>query len=512
MLPAEASPAEEARRIFGRIGVWRAVSLAILLYLFVEIGLRAGRQSITGDEAWNYFLYLTGPVGKVFFGDYDANNHVLYTALAWLSTHWLGVNEFNLRIPSVASAAVYFVTVYRLSTFLFRRSALHPLAVVLLAGNPYVLDFFTVARGYGLALAFFTLALLNVLFASRESNVSNGRLLRIGGWSAVAVCANLGLLFPVGALFVALTAVMWRGGDAGLRALWTAILRIVRCSFGPFIVFSFCVLVMPLHTAHKDSFYFGSESWPLTIQSLVTPSLFHNGRAPLFNRWPALFWSMMVGVEKWFVPVVALLVAALTIAGIIRKRNENKALLVSGLTFSVTILLLMFAHVALQVKLPIMRTGIYFLMLLPLTLLSLLNSPRRSIGHWTGLAFIPVLIFWAVLYVPQWTERATSDWGYDASTRDFAKAIEVMRAYSGATNIKVGGSWIFEPALNFYRLKFGYTQWQPVPRNAKLTDPADYYVIADNERAAIQEQHLRVILDDKISHAVLAVGTQPCAH
>lgn len=511
-LPAEASPAAEARRILRRIGFWRSLSIVILLYLFVEVALRAGRQSFTGDEAWNYFLYLTGPFRKVFFADYDANNHVLYTALAWLSAHWLGVNEFNLRLPSVLSAAVYFVTVYRLSTFLFRRSALHSLSVILLAGNPYVLDFFTVARGYGLAIAFFTLALLNVLFASREAAVSNGRLMRIGGWSAAAVCANLGLLFPIGALFTALTVAMWRAGSAGLKDLWATILRIVRCSFGPFAVFSFCFLVMPLHTAHKDSFYFGSESWRMTIGSLVTPSLLHNGRAPLLNRWPALFGAMMTGAERWFVPAMALLVAAFTIASVIRRRDENRALLVSGLTFSVAILLLTFAHMVLQVKLPIMRTGIYFLMLLPLALLSFLNYPRRSAGHWAGLALIPLLVFWAALYVPQWKERATSDWRYDASTQDFAKAIEAMRAYTGATNIKIGGSWIFEPALNFYRLRLGYTQWQPVPRNAKLTDPADYYVISGNDRAAIQSQHLRIVLEDRISGAAVAVASQPGAH
>jgi hypothetical protein len=148
---------------------------------------------------------------------------------------------------------------------------------------------------------------------------------------------------------------------------------------------------------------------------------------------------------------------------------------------------------------------------LPLVLLALLYSPHKSVERWTGLVLTPVLLFWAALYVPQWTARATSDWRYDASSRDFAKAIENVRSYTGQSNIKVGGSWIFEPALNFYRQKFGYTEWQPVPRNAKLTDPADYYVISGNELEAVAAQHLRVILSDKISGAVLAVGGPPCA-
>ena len=512
MLAADAAPGAEATRLLRRIGFWRCLSTAILLYLFVQIAIRAGRQSITGDEAYNYFLYLTGSLGKVFLANYDTNNHVMYTALAWLSTHWFGLNEFNLRIPSVLSAALYLVTVYRLSSFLFGRRVLHPLAAVLLAGNPYILDFFTVARGYGLALAFFALALLNVLVIAREKIASDRALLRIGVWSAVAVTANLGLLFPISALFVALTAAMSRIGLGGRTELWAIVLRIVRSSFGPFLVFSFCFLVMPLHSAQKDSFYFGAERWPHTIESLVTPSLFHNLRAPLLARWPGLFWAMMQALETWFIPMLAFLVMAFTIFCLVRRREDNPALLVSGVTFTAAVFILTFAHVALQVKLPIMRTGIYFLLLLPLALLSLFCYQRRSIGHWTGLALTPVFVFWAALYVPQWTARATSDWRYDASTRDFAQTIEALRAYTGATDIKVGGSWIFEPALNFYRQKFGYTQWQPVPRNAKLTDPADYYVISGNEREAIAAQHLRVILDDRVSGSILAVGGQPCAH
>jgi hypothetical protein len=382
--------------------------------------------------------------------------------------------------------------------------------VVLLAGNPYVLDFFTVARGYGLALAFFTLAVFNVFVIARDKTASEMQLLRVGIWCAVAVTANLGFLFPVSGLFVSMAGALSRADHRNLKKLLEILVRIVRFSFGPFLVFAFCFLVMPLHSAHKDSFYFGAESWPHTIESLVTPSLFHNSRAPLLARWPAFFWSMVGAVETWFIPGLALLSIAFTIVLFFRKRDNNPALLVSGVTFTATICILTFAHMALGVKLPIMRTGIYFLLLLPLTLLAFICSQRMSVFHWAGNALIPIFVFWAALYVPQWTARATADWRYDASTRDFAKAIETLRVYSGATNIKVGGSWIFEPALNFYRRKFGYTQWQPVPRNSKLTDPADYYVISANERQAVSAQHLRVILDDRVSGAVLAVGGPPC--
>jgi hypothetical protein len=158
---------------------------------------------------------------------------------------------------------------------------------------------------------------------------------------------------------------------------------------------------------------------------------------------------------------------------------------------------------------PLMRTAVYFLFLLPLALLSLLTSPTKSLERRIGIVVLPILLLLALFYVPQWSARATSDWRYDASTREFAKAIEVLRVGAGANNISVGGSWIFEPALNFYRRKYGYTHWQPIARNAKVTDLADYYIIDLSDRPAIAAMKLRVLIDDPVSLAILAVKGSP---
>ena len=130
--------------------------------------------------------------------------------LRWLSIHWLGLNEFNLRIPTIAAAAIFFITTHRISSLFFGSRPWHLLSAITLAGNPYVLDFFTVARGYGLALAFFSLALLNVLTASREDPISPRRLFRTGVWAALSFCSNLTFLFPILALFGAFTVALFR--------------------------------------------------------------------------------------------------------------------------------------------------------------------------------------------------------------------------------------------------------------------------------------------------------------
>ncbi len=501
----------EGKRLFRLIGLWPCVSLLVLAFLFITVALRAGRQSLTSDEALTYLLYLDSSFNKVFFGAYNPNNHVLHTALCWFSIHLFGLNEFNLRIPSVIAGAVYFNTIFRLASLTFGKRVLHVLAVILLAGNPYLLDFFTVARGYGMALSFFSLAFLNALLFARDAHLSINRLFRIAIWSAVSVCSNFAYLFPITALFVTLSVLAYRQAKINQQSLLPVGVELVRSTFGPFLVFSFCLLIMPMHTMDKDAFIFGSLSWRTTIDSLVYPSLLHNGRVPLLGKWPALFWSFYGATGTVIVPVLAVLVCLLAIWALMRWRSENLVLLASAVTFITVFLGLWFAFAFLHVKLPLLRTALYFLILLPLPLLALLGPQSGKLERRIGIVSLPVLVFWAALYIPQWTARTTAEWRYDASTREFAKAIEVMRVACHADNIRVGGSWIFGSSLNFYRLKYVYNHWQPIGRPEKPTEPADYYVLSNADRWAIAARHLRVIIDDPLSESVLAANEAPCS-
>lgn len=499
----------DVRRVIIGLGIWPSFSVLVLAFLFVSVTLRAGRQGILGDEAFNWALFLRGSLGHIFLADYDANNHVLYTVLAWLSRHWMGLNEFNLRIPTIIAAAIFFVSVFRISFWLFGRSPRHLLSTILLAGNPYVLDFFTVARGYGLALAFFSLALFNVLVCSRSDPEYSKRLFRIGIWSAFSVCANLTFLFPVVALLGALTVELLRTAENPVNDARLIASELIHQSVGPFLVISFCILVMPLRTATRGSFYVGASTWPDMVDSLLRPSFFHNFRVPFLTKSPGLFWLLYGYVEKWAIPLLALLVAIYLAVRIFKRSEQNRGIIISCLTFVLSIFGLWLAHMFFGVKLPIMRTGVYLLFLFPLSLLSLLSRPSHSPDWRFGVALSPLFVLVALCYVRQWTPRATWDWRYDASTREFARAINILGIDSGLQNIKVGGSWVFEPALNYYRQKNNYSNWLPVVRQ-KASDPADFYVLTEEDRPIAGALKLRILIDDQNSGSVLAAPERSC--
>ncbi len=486
-----------------KVGLWRTLSALCLVYLFVLVLVRAANLGITADEALNYSSFLRDSLGKVFTTRYDANNHVLHTLLCWLSIHFLGLTEFSFRIPTLAGSILFFYAVFQLASILFDRQFLHVIATVALAGNPYVLDFFTVARGYGLALAFLALAVLAAVRAVTADEVDHTRLFPVGLWSGLSVASNLAFLFPAAGLLIALMLVFLRYPGRQKRS--AIALTVIDSIWGPFFVLSFLVLVIPLLTATPDWFSAGAKRWHETIASLVTASFFHNLEIPLLSSWPAFFWYVCDKATATYVPALAgaIFAAALILLFRFRSRRNLMPLLIS-LAFSVTVSLVWLAHSFAYVKLPIMGTGIYFLFLFPLALLSFLSCERRSPARRLGWVFLPGVMFLVLLYVPQFNAKATFDWRFDASTKEFAEVIELVRNYAASPNVHVGGSWVFKDALNFYRLKNHYDRWQPIVRQ-KATDPADFYVLTNSDRDAVKALNLRVLLDDPVSRSILAV-------
>ncbi|PYT21671.1 MAG: hypothetical protein DMG58_31705 [Acidobacteria bacterium] len=479
-----------------KVGFWRTLSALCLVCLFVLIMVRAGTQSITADEALNYNSFLRDSIGQVFTSHYDANNHVLHTALCWLSIYFFGLTEFTFRIPTLVGSILFFYAIFQLASILFERQFFHLIATIALAGNPYVIDFFTVARGYGLALAFLALALLAALRTVGSDEVGRTHLFHAGLWSSLSVISNLAFLFPATGLLIALMLVLLRFPGQQKRPVIA--LAVIDSAWGPFLVLSFLVLVMPLLTATPDSFLFGAKRWHETIASLVTGSFFHNLEIPLLCSWPAFFWYVCDKTTATYVPALAgtIFVAALVLLFRPGSRQNFVPLLVS-LAFSLTVALVWLVHSLAHVKLPVMRTGIYFLFLFPLALLSFLAGERKSLTRRLGWVFLPVVVFLVLLYVPQ-SNR------YDASTRKFTEAIELVRNYTASPNVRVGGSWLFKEALNFYRLKNHYDHWQPIVRQ-KAMDPADFYVLANTDREAVKALNLRVLFDDPVSQSILAV-------
>jgi hypothetical protein len=192
------------------------VAALSLVFISYEVA-RALRVSITFDEAATFLVYIKGGF-LALFNFNEANNHFLNTLLAKIFTLIGGNHDFVLRLPNLLGYAMYLAFAWLLLKRFVRGTAA-VLGFVLLNTNPYVLDFFSLCRGYGLSLAFLMASLyFFTRFLSRSSEqgseVDRLRSLTRGlGMAGVAVLCNFALLDVYCSLLVvaALVLILGRG-------------------------------------------------------------------------------------------------------------------------------------------------------------------------------------------------------------------------------------------------------------------------------------------------------------
>lgn len=164
---------------------------------FAVVCYRAIRIEITHDEAFSFFLIKTGNLKALAT---TANTHWLNSLFMKL-VYLLGFDQINLlRLHSVLSYLVYSYFIYRFQS-LFKSTVARILFVMLLICNPMVLEFFSLARGYGISLAFFMGVAFYALQFLKES--SQQRPLRKALLFAVlSLLGNYTALYPLVAIFL----------------------------------------------------------------------------------------------------------------------------------------------------------------------------------------------------------------------------------------------------------------------------------------------------------------------
>jgi len=121
-----------------------------LIGLTVMVAFHAYTLDVTNDEAYSFFLLKT-EYYRALFG--TANTHWLNSILMKIEMLTLGDAPFAWRLHSVLAFPFFCVGVYRVTGFT-RNNALAIICYSLIVLNPYVLDWFALARGYALALTF----------------------------------------------------------------------------------------------------------------------------------------------------------------------------------------------------------------------------------------------------------------------------------------------------------------------------------------------------------------------
>jgi len=332
-----------------------------------------------------------------------ANNHVLNTFLIKVVFSLGASSLVILRLPNVLSFILYLYWGYKIS-FGKLSSFVGLGCFALLMCNPFLLDFFSFARGYGLSLGFMMGALYfgSEFFESRStSNLAKALVL-----TSLSVLSVFSMIYFGVGLAATLTLACF------LRKDWNAL---KRCLFYSLLI-GFALLgsvAVPIFRLKESGFlhYGGCNSfYSDTLVSLARYSLYSLDIT--FSVYLTL--DLYLG-GIWFISSISYF------------KNEawgsfkNVFLGVSVLS----IVLIILAHRLAGVLYPINQVGLFLYPFFVFSLCFCLNDFR----HYVGTATLSlILIVFSINFISKANFYRTALWGFDAHTEEiFDKINEIGR-------------------------------------------------------------------------------------
>lgn len=458
--------------------------LFVLFGLWCYIGIRSVLLSFTHDESLT-FTIVCGSTDWIR----TANNHFLNTFLTAVSANIWGYDEWALRLPNVLAFGLYALMGYRLLRPLPPISAI--LGIAILFFNPFVLDFFSLSRGYGLAMAFELSAIYYLLLFVRRRQMRHAWLSAIAGF--LMLYGNFSFLVPYFALLLTLSITyiyyqykQWRRNSEphpplnaqGLLALLASIRR--DASITPLLRLLGVVAIICLPAVgfsvllrQKGELYFGGNTgfFADTVQSLLLSTAYQ----PHTHTWLLNGWGYLAGI--FYVAIILLLLPYWRYWF----RSMFGVLL---LQLNICIVTCLVLHQLLGLLLPIERTALYFVPLTGLSVAYGLHTLLQIVRRQTSLSAIIRCAALSVVVVLglNWARNAnlshTLTWRYDADTYKALSTLQqdyAPRYISDANPAKVAASWNLEPVLNYYRITRNFYWLDPIERDDMHSATYDYY-------------------------------------
>ena len=505
----------------------RLIGLAIVCGVFAVNVYRATHQSITPDEAFTWDWYIVNPFNWILIV-YSTNNHVLHTLLCRLSVEVLGLSELSLRLPSLAGGLLYLVIVYKLCLLLFKNAWTFCLAMLALTLNPFLTDYLSVARGYGMALGLFTAALYIVIRSfldetkAQDFNGVTEAAILLG----LSVSANIVFVFPAVALAGTLT--LLRLVDAKQVGGWVQkLLWIAGRVWLPFACTAALFLAIPLAHPNRGAFYkygkeYGKDSLSGTTLSLVQRSLFHQYNVWIAEKTPDSVIRSTAVIATWIVPALLMIAFAVLIPtcllwlksrGLSQFSGLDRAYFLTGATLAISLGMLVVAHHLVGMLYPIDRTAIYLVELMTLEWILLLEKALTAPqgGRIMGVLAAAPAVIAVLLFLGGFTTSHYYEWRYDAGTKRIFQILERQHHSIAGRQMKLGVDWKIAGTFNFYRRMYHADWLAKVDRDKPpAAGGFDYYVLLPEDEEATRKLGLRVIYQDPVSGEKLAVpGNAP---
>lgn len=446
-------------KIFNR---WYLIVPAILLFVFIII--RAKMASLTWDEGHTFFEFVRNP--RWMPSEYNfmsANNHLLNTWLMKISVSLFGESELALRLPNVLAGGIFLMVLVRLLTRIFSGWQVRLIGFILIACNPYLIDYFSIARGYGISMAMMMCGIYFICkFISTACQLREGLIALL--FFALATLANLTcihLLFSTA--FLLAVATFFFGNKAGRMK------KIILFLLFPMIFFS---LLAPFvfHLQKAGAFFFGREATsPLVVFASLGDAMAYGTR-----------------YFTWLSPLLVKLFYLIPLVALIEIFRRRKTFRVSPSSLSLLFLTALFflsfgipllQHYIMGTNFLVGRTAMIFIPQLFLLLLLVVQRGNRIVQVLVSI----FALFSLTHFCLSLDKRSFYDFREQVDVKDAMKLLHDMKipvSEKCFANI-LSSDLPFEEQINYYRMRFGMDNFGHTSRKENVPACSYYYLTAE---------------------------------
>ena len=499
---------------FSPKSLYNDLAILALLIVFVYSSFRAYLLSITTDEAVTYLVHSSRTYRDIltFNLPVTSNNHLLNTILIKIFTDFLGMSEFVVRIPALIGLALYLIGVWKILN-LFLKSHKLVLGICLLTFHPFLIDLFSCARGYSLALGFLALGLYYLFrriqhFILREDLQDNYIAWIMFAFSVLSHLSFLDAYLSLMAIYGLSEFILFlkrRYSPEINSKNWN-----YRSVFIPPLISStllaiiYTMPIVKMMRAGKE-FIGGSQGfWHDTVLSLMDITLYGSVKNVQSTN------IILVICEILIIGLIILAFGWLIYATLKKKMFESASIQ----CFFVVLLFLVICplQITLQHRLlgrpfPLDRYGIYFILIFALFLLMFWENVDKTEVKlikilWNACCYMIISIVLAY-FVVCWNVSYYYSWRFDANTKKMMNYLAAMNREKQLmdNSVHLGVNWFMEASVNFYKKKNGLRWLARVDPNPD--GEFDYYYVTEPNIGLKEKYELRLIKRYNLSNTYL---------
>jgi hypothetical protein len=450
------------------------IGIGILIYLITKSVL----MQVTCDEAYTVQILAPQPVWDLItYKDSYTNNHIFNTLLIKGLFSMFGMNHSLARVPNILAFILYFAYYYLFSKRYIKEDWVSFMFMTVMMCNPYLLDFFALARGYGLAIG---LMMGSIYYCARYVIDGELKYTPLSILMAIlSVYAQFALLhFYLGLNLILLVHNIKSYFTYKNTKAFAAGLMYQLLGLGLLVA----LIYLPITAILKDNqiAYYGTKGfWQDTISSLLFHSIYAQG----------YFSDLTLVVFKNLTSALFTIVVLYILLKLFKKTTFN-------IQYPVLFVVFLFISTALSVILQFHllgnqyvtdRTALFFYPLLAMLL------PIMAVWCFElkkGLGITVSLIF--IIFSLNHIKRACAldyyrEWWYDRHTYeilDFLKT-EYDKTDKKQT-LRLNTTWTFNPSFTYHKAK-NNLDWI-----ADTTNIYDFYYCTKDEMPALLPQYEKI--------------------